>query len=82
MPPPTENACAMNGVREPERGVVFSTNHYFSEEMQTVSWQWDPRFISTRYFQNSVEPDRAPVRPFRKRSKNPYASGNAGGPDG
>ena len=50
----TENACAMNGVREPEHGVVFSTNHYFSEEMQTVSWQWDPGFISTRYFQNSL----------------------------
>jgi predicted choloylglycine hydrolase len=50
----TENACAMNGVREPEHGVVFSTNHYFSEEMQAVAWRWDPEFIRTRYFQNSL----------------------------
>ncbi len=50
----TENACAMNGVRQPEHGVVFSTNHYFSEKMQAVGWKWDPGFISTRYFQNSL----------------------------
>ncbi len=50
----TENACDMNGVRGPEHGVVFSTNHYFSKEMQAVGWKWDPGFISTRYFQNSL----------------------------
>ncbi len=50
----TENACTMHGVREPEDGVVFSTNHYFAEEMQAEAWRWDPKFIRSRYFQNSL----------------------------
>ncbi len=50
----TENTGTMNGVRVPENGVVFSTNHYFAPEMQAEMWKWAPEFISTRYFQNSV----------------------------
>lgn len=50
----TENTYTMHGVREPGNGVVFSTNHYFATEMQREMWKWDPKFIRSRYFQNSL----------------------------
>jgi hypothetical protein len=49
-----ESTYTLHGVRKPLNGVVFATNHYFAPEMQVFSAQTDPGFISSRYFQNSV----------------------------
>ncbi|OGG52587.1 MAG: hypothetical protein A3F84_06800 [Candidatus Handelsmanbacteria bacterium RIFCSPLOWO2_12_FULL_64_10] len=64
----TENTGSMNGVRGPENGVVFSTNHYYAPEMLAVWPKWDPGFISTRYFQNSVNRVVHLYGRFRERS--------------
>lgn len=50
----TENTFTMNGIRNPEDGVVFAANHYSAPEMLSAWPSWDPGFISSRYFQNSL----------------------------
>ncbi len=49
-----EAAYTLHGVRRPTNGVIFATNHYFAPEMQVFTAQTNPEFISSRYFQNSV----------------------------
>lgn len=50
-----ETTYTLHGVRAPKNHVIFATNHYFAPEMQVFTAQTNPDYISTRYFQNSVD---------------------------